>query len=686
MVTRYFDGKYISGRKRRARWLAATGLSDVPFVTSFTGLTGGEARIGDHGSIGYTIDPDNGTETIKWSYSSDKDAAGIGTAANPPDFAAGDGGQLWQHVTDDGVTVSRAAPIRYAPGTFAALVNQSFTDDTGNQTYVFDAATGTGLTWTYSLVSPPAGVSIVSATRTITFDTDALAAQAGTVITVRAVDQYGRNPGDRTFTLTISEPGTGSITFSAEYTPGGSGEGPRVTISDLILTDTTGPYDIFLATHANGTTLTASQVIAGTGDTEDAVSILDDADGEVVNEPLPLSTSLTNGHLSIVIRDASDPAVVGLVTLNGINVDATAPVLSEPTASQTGTSDATWGVRSDKAGGTVYATARASAGAVLTAEEIIAQVVGVDQDTDATMTADATNGGSHTGLAAETAYKTDIVAVDDWGNVSNVVTSAEFTTAAASGAVVSGTTGSPTITPSYDNDGTIGTLYDFAADGTITFSTGGEVEYAMVGGGAPGGMTGGAARAGGGGGAGKVRQGLTTVSAAALSVVVAAQTNQATNPADEPRQAGSSSFNSIVAPGGWEGGHFTGGVGDPGGSGVDGHGGGGAGGSSAAGGTGDTGYNSGGDGASNNNAGGGAGDGADGGAASVDPSLPGAGGAGTSIDLTGDTWGKGGDGWSQSETPTAAPGANPGDGGDGTNNANLVGHGAAGRVLIFVPD
>jgi hypothetical protein len=177
------------------------------FGVTMTGLTDGEARIGDHASIGYTIDPDNGTETVKWSYSSDKDAAGIGTGANPPDITAGDEGSLWLHVTDGGETVSRSAPIRYAPGAFGALTNQSFSENTGNQTYVFDAATGANLTWTYSLVSPPTGVTIVSATRTITFDTDTLALQTGTVISVAAVDQYGRaaSGSPRTFDLAIAD-------------------------------------------------------------------------------------------------------------------------------------------------------------------------------------------------------------------------------------------------------------------------------------------------------------------------------------------------------------------------------------------------------------------------------------------------------------------------------------------------
>jgi hypothetical protein len=147
--------------------------------------------------------PTSGSETVKWSNSSNPaSAATYGTGANPTDFTAGDAGTLWLHVTIGAETVSRSAPIRRAAGAFAALTNQSFTENTGDQTYVFAAATGTSLTWTYTLVSPPSGVTINSGTRTITFDTNALAVQSGTVITVRATDQYGRAI-DQTFTLTI---------------------------------------------------------------------------------------------------------------------------------------------------------------------------------------------------------------------------------------------------------------------------------------------------------------------------------------------------------------------------------------------------------------------------------------------------------------------------------------------------
>src|SRR6056297_2576183 len=67
---------------------------------------------------------------------------------------------------------------------------------------------------------------------------------------------------------------------SATYTPGGSGSGPVLDITDLELTGTTGPYDVFLATHASATTLTKDQIENGTGDAEDALTF-SDADGVV---------------------------------------------------------------------------------------------------------------------------------------------------------------------------------------------------------------------------------------------------------------------------------------------------------------------------------------------------------------------------------------------------------------------
>jgi hypothetical protein len=175
------------------------------FGVTFTGLTDGEARIGDHASIGYTTDPVSATETVKWSNSSNPaDAATYGTGASPTDYTAGDEGSLWLHVTDtiegESVTVSRSAPIRYAPGTASSIADGQTATVDDTVLSIAATATGANLTFTYSLLNAPAGMTTNSSTGGI----------GGTVtevfdgtVTLRATDQYGRVLDD-TFTFTSS--------------------------------------------------------------------------------------------------------------------------------------------------------------------------------------------------------------------------------------------------------------------------------------------------------------------------------------------------------------------------------------------------------------------------------------------------------------------------------------------------
>lgn len=183
-------------------------FSSAGFSVSFTGLSadslGAYGQIGTHASIGFTATA-SGAPIVpdSWKWSADPSPAGaatFGTSAAPTDFAAADGFSVYLHVVALGETITRAFPVRRAPGAFAALVAQTFTEATGPQTYTFAAATGTGLTWTYSLVSAPAGVTLVD--RTVTVDTAALAPQV-TAYTVRATDQYGRTI-DQVGALTIN--------------------------------------------------------------------------------------------------------------------------------------------------------------------------------------------------------------------------------------------------------------------------------------------------------------------------------------------------------------------------------------------------------------------------------------------------------------------------------------------------
>jgi hypothetical protein len=194
------------------------GRGGSTFSTTLTGLStdslGSYGQVGSHASIGYTVAPSGAVDEVKWSASSNPAAAAtFGTGTAPTDFTSADGFSVFLHVRRAAEWVTRSFLVRRAPGSFAALTNQSFTDDTGDQTYTYAAATGTGLTWTYAPTGLFTGVTHDAGTRTFTFDTNALAPQSGTVLGVTATDQYGRaaTGSPRTFTLEIALPAVGSF-------------------------------------------------------------------------------------------------------------------------------------------------------------------------------------------------------------------------------------------------------------------------------------------------------------------------------------------------------------------------------------------------------------------------------------------------------------------------------------------
>jgi hypothetical protein len=112
---------------------------------------------------------------------------------------------------------------------------------------------------------------------------------------------------------------------SATYAPGGAGSGPSLAINGLFI-DGTLPVEIYGATHANGTTLSKTEIENGTGDAEDIFDFTD-ADGVVQNQIETLTTSLTDGHMSIFIRDANG-LESNVFKIDGVNVDATALTVS----------------------------------------------------------------------------------------------------------------------------------------------------------------------------------------------------------------------------------------------------------------------------------------------------------------------------------------------------------------------
>jgi hypothetical protein len=198
-------------------------------------------------------------------------------------------------------------------------------------------------------------------------------------------------------------------------------------------------YILYFATHNNGTALSKPDIRFGTGSAQDVGSIGPDSSLDNLDGTLSLTTDITNGHISLFIRDSDASIESDILKIDSVNVNAQAPNLSSPLISAFGADSATWSVFSDEAIGTVYAGARLSTDSILSSSQLIAGTGGgVAWDSDSTMTADSDNGGTLLGLSGSTTYIVDMVAVDDWGNISDVVSTASFTTDSA--AAVSATT------------------------------------------------------------------------------------------------------------------------------------------------------------------------------------------------------------------------------------------------------
>jgi hypothetical protein len=310
------------------------------FGVTFTGLTDGEARVGGHASIGYTTDPVSATETVKWSSSSNPaGAATYGTGASPTDYTAGDGGNLWLHVTDDGETVSRAAPIRRSPAvnTVAPVLSGgtgfgdtlSFTDGTwtgaagGSYSRVLQRDTGAG--W----------VNLPGVTHVIDSETDS-AAQ------FRAVVSYTNSGGT---VEAISNVVTADTAVAPQFTVN-----PAGTLNGRVLTVTTGT-----ATGDPAPEYTISMTVSD-GTTTSSVTPFEDADAWDYEAPpsgpdltiaWTVTASNTEGETSVsgsvvVSSNLSAPVISGLPTIEGVArvgevlTAVLAPVTGNPTPNPSG--------------------------------------------------------------------------------------------------------------------------------------------------------------------------------------------------------------------------------------------------------------------------------------------------------------------------------------------------------------
>ena len=238
-------------------------------------------------------------------------------------------------------------------------------------------------------------------------------------------------------------------------------------------------------------------------------------------------------------------------------------------------------------------------------------------------------------------------------------------------AVISGTTGSPTVHNYTDGDGTW-RAYEWTGAGSFTVSSSGGLEYELVAGGGGGG--GGVAFSRhGGGGAGGLLFGTTTLTPGTYSVTVGAGGTGGSSGTPRSTSGGNSTAIGLTAVGGGGGESGTDGTRDA----LSGGSGGGNGGFLGAGASGTSGQGFAGGGGQSNGAGGGGGAGALGGNGSTN--VGGAGGIGVTSAITGTSRGiAGGGGGAAITNGTASFGGGAGASASNTNGASATAAGAAG--------
>jgi hypothetical protein len=386
----------------RARVAEAPGLWSS-WVTIASGTVGALPRLSAVSveasgtqSCTASVSTDTGTGLLYWEVTETATPpAGIKAARNQPVTATG-----LQTVTATGLVADTTYYVHFvqsdgAGHDSAPISSQAFTTDQADQVpdtfapqdwSIADAGTGGDAVLTIAALPFPGAAALsgidwrigsgawvtlgAAAVGTYPLDnafTDGVAAD----VTLRAVNIIGPSTASDVKQVTTTSGAGGAIAIGAAvYVPGAGGAGPVLHIDEVDPNGGSGPYGFFLATHANGTTLSKADIETGTGDALDALSF-SDADGAVTGQELMLSSSLANGHLSLFIRDGLG-AESAVVTLDSVDVDATAPVVSAVDVTGADATTAGWEVFSDESGGTIHVRLRPAAAPAWTAAEIIA--------------------------------------------------------------------------------------------------------------------------------------------------------------------------------------------------------------------------------------------------------------------------------------------------------------------------
>lgn len=325
-----------------------------------------------------------------------------------------------------GARSSNAYTVRRAsPTALGGIADQSFV--AGAAIALLEVAsdfTGSGLGFALAPASAPlpAGLSL-SGSGQITGTPSAEA--AGVTIIVRGTNSGGF--ADTAFGIAVGAAVvTGAATIDSVSVGSVAGGGVPVTITASEATGSDVGY--WVLDPSGSPAPSAAQVRNGQASGGGAPS--DSGSFPWTGTPsMTLANGLTRQNYGLhVIND--NGALSNVATSPAFLLSTRGPALTGPTASDNGAS-ITWGATSDLAAGTIHAGLYPSANPTPSAAEIIAGSGDViDTDTDASPAANATNAGTFNSVSDGT-YRVAMVQVDDFGNNSNVVSTAGVTISAA---------------------------------------------------------------------------------------------------------------------------------------------------------------------------------------------------------------------------------------------------------------
>lgn len=381
-----------------------------------------------------------------------RDGSPISTSPTYTLLAADDGasitfGVVWQD--DNGpiaTTFSSGVAITYAaPMAAGALVDQSFSENTGIRTYDV-SGDFTGQNLSYAVQSGPGSIN---SSGIYSIDTDTASQQTGTSIVIRATNSGGFV--DSGFSLTIQEPltlGIENTGFEIEFSSNGSDL--TVTIGGVNYTHdvrdgttpinetnlNAGPIPITRPTESG--TEQVGQTLTGTlplilyngpdlGDT--AVEWINQIDGPTGDtDPSYLIASGDEADTLIFRATYGSMVVDSLPTGPIASADITAPILSLPTGvsnGETGAQNLT--VTTDEGNGT--ASLSIFLASATPSDDDIENGTGAAAHAKVAVTsAGLITFADQTGLTPGTAYVARYIHRDTAGNLSAASASAEFTT------------------------------------------------------------------------------------------------------------------------------------------------------------------------------------------------------------------------------------------------------------------